>query len=75
MLEKLKIIFIKMAGWPEGYTIQMGNTEIKRIQGDIKEMRAIIKQDTVSHKVEKVNFNKKANSKASTDDYVIPLSA
>lgn len=42
MLKKIKTMFIRAAGWPEGYTICEGDAETRKISRDIQEMQKLV---------------------------------
>ena len=50
MLKKIKILFIRAAGWPEDYTICKGDAETRKISKDIREMRKLVEDRENSRK-------------------------
>lgn len=59
MLKRIKIAFIRAAGWPEGYTVCSGITEIEELKIDIKEMqRAIEERDSITSKKQEDDMRK-----------------
>lgn len=42
MLKKIKTVFIKVAGWPEGYTVCEGDVVTEKLRRDIREMQKIV---------------------------------
>lgn len=59
MLKRIKIAFIRAAGWPEGYTVCSGIIEIEELKRDIKEMQKTIEDgDSIISKKQEDDIRK-----------------